>query len=315
MASGTFSDRVKNEAARIKLEKDCCRLAELSGLLRAAGSLQLSSGQQTAFHLSTDHPAVARRIIQLSRSLFDWPAETTVQRSNRLGGKNRYLVRLVMQRWDEDAIRKLGIIKGRSMAVGIRASLKRRQCCRRAFLRGVFLGAGSISRPDKAYHLEIIANQEPFAQELVEMMATLGLNARIHIRKQKPIIYLKGVEQIAELLSMIGAHNSLLYLQELRIMKEMRGNVNRLVNCDTANLEKTVSTGLRQAESIRLIAERLGMERIDPKLRQVAEARLSHPEATLGELAEILGTGISRSGINHRLRRLEQIARGLAPDL
>lgn len=311
MASGTFSDRVKNEAARLKLEKECCRLAELSALLRTAGSLNISSGRQTSFNLATDNAAVARRIFQLARDLFSWPAEIVVRRSNRLGGNKRYLVRLVMPQWEESSLRKLGIIKGRSVAAGIRASLKRRQCCRRAFLRGAFLGAGSISRPDRAYHLEIIIHQEAFARDLVELMAALGLQARVHTRKQKTIVYLKEAEQIAELLSIIGAHNSLLYLQELRIIKGMRSSVNRLVNCDTANLEKIVSTGLRQVEGIRLIAEQLGMERIPLKLRQVAEARLSYPEASLNELADILGTGLSRSGINHRLRRLEQIANSL----
>ena len=311
MSSSTFSNRVKNEVARRKLEKECCRMAELSALLRTAGSLQISSGKQTAFHLATDNAAVARRIFQLARSLFDWPAEIVVRRSNRLGGNNRYLVRLALPQWEEPVLRKLGIIKGKSVAAGIRASLKRQRCCRRAYLRGAFLGAGSISRPDRAYHLEIPAGTAAYAQDLVELMAGLGLQARIHTRKEKPVIYLKEADQIAELLSIIGAHHSLLYLQELRIMKEMRSNVNRLVNCDTANMEKTVSTGLRQVESIRLIARRLGMEKMPPKLRQVAEARLNYPEATLSELVEILGEGLSRSGVNHRLRRLEQIARDL----
>jgi len=205
----------------------------------------------------------------------------------------------------------LGILKNRRMVEGIRASLVKRQCCLRAYLRGVFLGCGSVSNPETSYHLELVLSSEAYAQAMVNLLQRVGLQARINKRKQMQVVYLKEAEQIASLLRLIGAHGALLRLEDVRAMKDVRNQVNRLVNCDTANLEKAVSTGLRQVHTIQYIIAKAGSDHLPASLRQVAELRLEYPEASLKELGNLLDPKLGKSGVNHRLRRLAEIAEQL----
>lgn len=283
-------------------------------MLKVGGSLQLGSGRGAALQVVTDQAAVARRLLQLVRSLFDWPTEVLVRRNRRLHKGNRYLVRILLPGWEEATLRSLGVLKGRSVAEGIRASLRKKHCCRRAYLRGAWLAGGSVTRPESAYHLEMMTPDPVFAEDLVLMLQGMNLAARVYQRRQVPVVYLKEAESVIELLSALGASQTLLHLQDVRVMKEMRGVVNRLVNCDTANLDKTVRAGLRQAEGIRLIEQRIGLERLPPALAEAAQLRLEYPEASLGELTGLLGGRVSRSGVNHRLRRLEMLAEQLAAE-
>ena len=181
-------------------------------------------------------------------------------------------------------------------------------CCKRAFLRGAFLAAGSLSDPEKAYHLEFAVLSEGFASFIREMLAFFELEAKIVRRKRYFVVYIKEGSQIVELLGLMGAHISLMQLENVRIVKEMRNSVNRKVNCETANLNKTVSAAVRQAEDIRYIQEKIGLDKLPMDLEETARLRLEHTEASLKELGDMLSPKVGKSGVNHRLRKLSQIA-------
>ncbi|NLK52160.1 MAG: DNA-binding protein WhiA [Syntrophomonadaceae bacterium] len=267
MAPGTFSNQVKNELARVDFEKNCCRLAEFAAILRTSGILRISTGQQLSFTVSTDNAAVARRVFRLSKHLYAWPVLLLVRQQTRLHKRKRYLVRLMIPKSQDLYLRQLGIFRGRKVEEGIRSSLVRRQCCLRAYLRGVFLGCGSISNPESGYHLEMVLSRSHFAGELVKQLERVKLRARIVQRKQMAVVYLKEADQIADFLSLIGAHAALLQFEDIRLRKGLRNQVNRQVNCDTANVEKAVRTGLRQVEHIQYIADKMGLDWLPPTLK------------------------------------------------
>ena len=184
-------------------------------------------------------------------------------------------------------------------------------CCRRAFLRGAFLASGSISDPEKFYHLEIVCATEAKAKQIQSIMATFNMEAKIVIRKRYFVVYIKEGNQIVDMLNVMEAHLSLMEFENIRILKEMRGNVNRQVNCETANINKTVSAALKQVDDIVYIRDTIGFESLPPGLLQIAQARLEKPEATLKELGEDLEPPVGKSGVNHRLRKLCDMAQRL----
>ncbi|MDR1774832.1 MAG: DNA-binding protein WhiA [Clostridioides sp.] len=182
---------------------------------------------------------------------------------------------------------------------------------RKAYIRGAFLGSGSISSPNKSYHMEFVTNSEHYANSLKELINSMGFNSKVVPRKNNYIVYLKESEQISDLLSIIGAHNALLNLQNAKVLKEMRNNVNRIVNCETANLSKIVNASVKQIEDINYIQNKIGISKLPNNLQQVAIARLEYEEMSLKELGEILDPPIGKSGVNHRLRKISEIANRL----
>ena len=186
--------------------------------------------------------------------------------------------------------------------------LLRQNCCRRAFIRGAFLAVGSVSDPEKSYHFEIVCTVPEKARQLQELLASYDVDAKVVLRKRHYVVYIKEGSQIVELLGLMGAHISLMQLENVRIVKEMRNSVNRKVNCETANLNKTVSAAVRQAEDIRYIQEKIGLDKLPMDLEETARLRLEHTEASLKELGDMLSPKVGKSGVNHRLRKLSQIA-------
>src|SRR5690625_1223058 len=184
------------------------------------------------------------------------------------------------------------------------------ECCRRAYLRGAFLAGGSVNNPETAsYHLEIFTYDKEHSASLCQLLNTFGLRAREHKRRNGYITYIKEAEKITEFLILIEAHNALFKFEDVRIVRDMRNSVNRLANCETANLNKTISASFRQVESIKLIDESAGIESLPERLQEIAHLRLKHQEATLKELGELVETGkISKSGVNHRLKKIDEIA-------
>ncbi len=188
-------------------------------------------------------------------------------------------------------------------------SLIKKACCQRAYLRGAFLAGGSLNHPESSYHLEIFSSYEEHTKSLADLMNKFRLNVKMLPRKNGYIIYMKEGEKITGFLSLIGAHHALLYFEDIRIVKDMRNSVNRLVNCETANLNKTVSAAMKQIENIKLIEHEMGLDELPDRLREIAELRVKHPDVTLKELGELVhGEHISKSGINHRFRKIETIA-------
>ena len=188
------------------------------------------------------------------------------------------------------------------------ALLTQQSCCKRAFIRGAFLASGSISDPEKGYHFEIVTQDERKATHLQEIICRFQIDAKIVLRKKSYVVYVKEGAQIVDMLAIMEANVALMNLENIRILKEMRNSVNRKVNCETANINKTVNAAVKQIEDIRLIEQKKGFHNLNEGLAEIAELRLQYPEATLKELGMMLNPQVGKSGVNHRLRKLSEIA-------
>lgn len=306
----SFSGDVKNELVRMEEEAGCCEQAELAGLLRMGGTVFFAGQGLLGLKFVTETAAVARKVLKALKKAGLLETEVKVSRALRLKKHNSYEVKAVPAEAVGRFLRRIGILSDDHFMEQA-LSVPRKLCCRKAWLRGAFLGGGSVNRPEGEYHLELVTQNEDFAAALAQALKASGLTAGLTTRKQDYVVYLKEGDAITAFLSLVGAHEALLAFENVRIVKEMRNQVNRLVNCETANLAKTVNAAVRQTETIRLIAGRMGLAALPASLRVVAELRLSHPEATLQELVELFDGKLSRSGMNHRLRALERIGEEL----
>lgn len=306
----SFSAQTKNELARIFPKRRCCQLAELAALTRMDGTINISREHKIGLQVTTESPAVARKIFRLTKMVFQLNTEIRVQRRQKLKKNNVYNIRLVANPRMGEILEELGILDDQGLIMpGIKKSFMKTKCCRQSYLRGVFLGAGSVNRPEGNYHLEIITNNLQYTEALVALMNRFaGIHAKISSRKDWQIVYLKGSEQIATFLGSIGAHQALLNFENIRIVKGMRNQVNRLVNCETANLSKTVDASLKQIENIRLIEDSIGLNKLPSRLKVIAQLRLQNPDISLKELGKMVHPPVGKSGVNHRMRKIEEIA-------
>ncbi|MDA8226998.1 MAG: DNA-binding protein WhiA [Desulfitobacterium hafniense] len=305
----SFSVKTKDELARIELGKFCCQKAELAALIKMDGIIQLSGQYKVALQLSTENAAIARRIFRMFKEVYDLHTEILVSRKARLKKNNFYLVRLGAGEKTMSILKELGMLNEKTrLHYGLKKDLIKRECCRRAYLRGIFLGGGSVNNPEGTYHLEIITNNQHHARDICDLINKYYLTAKISTRKNWQVIYLKESEHIVSLLNLMGAHAALLNFENVRIYKDMRNQVNRLVNCETANLNKTVNAAVRQVDNIKFIADTIGLNKLAPSLREMAEARLQNPDISLKELGEMLEPPVGKSGVNHRIRKLEKMA-------
>lgn len=306
----SFSNDVKNELSRIETNDPCCDKAELLGLLRMSGAI-IIRGSNVGIHFSTENAALARRVLQLLKSNCQVQTEVVITRSRRLKKNNRYQVRVIPAPQVSKALTELQLL---SVESDLKNPLLNNHCCKRTFLRGAFLGGGSISRPSSDYHLEMVTGNEDFAHSIIKVMHSFSLKAKLTDRKNDFIVYLKDGESITKFLSVIGAHNSMMDFENVRIVKEMRNNVNRVVNCETANLNKVVKAAVRQINCIKYIEQHLGLNQLPQALQDTARLRLEYPDASLNELVEYSG-GIGKSGINHRLKKLQEMAVGMGMEM
>jgi cell division protein WhiA len=303
----SFSSAAKNEVIHHQPGERCCQIAELSAFLHLNGSIM--RGHEISLVMRTENAATARRIFSLLKAQFGISTQISMKENVRFS--KGHIFELAIS--GEDTVRSIlsqtGLMRGEfQLNEGINADIVKKKCCKRAFLRGVFLAAGSVANPKKNYHLEFVTRNETFAADLCRLLAGLNLNPKTVLRKDSPVVYLKDGEGIVEFLKLIGANTAILNLENVRILKQVRNDVNRAVNCETANLQKTLDAAYRQAENIRYIEANRGFEKLTPALRQIAELRLENPEASLAELSEMTGENIGKSGINHRLRKLDDIA-------
>ncbi|BAB07286.1 DNA-binding protein WhiA [Halalkalibacterium halodurans] len=307
----SFAATTKKELTQLETDL-CCSKAELAALIRMNGSLSFVN-KQLGLDVTTENAAIARRIYTLIKKVFPMMfVELLVRKKMRLKKNNVYLVRLKQEA--ETLLKELKIIgEGFQIHRTISTDIVSATCCRRAYLRGAFLAGGSINHPEtSSYHLEIFSLYEEHNESLCELMNSFQLNAKKLERKKGFITYIKESEKITEFLNIIGAHQALLYFEDVRIMKDMRNSVNRLVNCETANLNKTVGAALRQVENIKFLDQEIGLDALPTKLREIAELRLKHQDVTLKELGEMVESGkVSKSGVNHRLRKIDELAEKL----
>ena len=272
------------------------------------GSIQIS-GRRIYINVLNENAAVARKIFSLVREVFGAQAEVLVKRKSKLRKNNIYLVRVPPQEVTGEVLTSLGLMdESGHLLKNVKKDFLKKECCRRSYLRGAFLGGGSVNNPEGTYHFEIITNNEDHARDIIKFMRKFRLEAKINARKNWFVIYLKESEQIVSCLNVMGAHNALLDFENKRIYKGMRNQVNRLVNCETANLNKTVNASVQQLESIMRIKSAVGLDKLPPALQQVAEARINNPDASLRELGDLLDPKLGKSGVNHRLRKIEEFA-------
>lgn len=306
----SFAAMTKKELTQLDTD-GCCAKAELAALIRMNGVLSFSN-KQLVLDISTENAAIARRIYTLIKKTFPIHVELLVRKKMRLKKNNVYLVRISQQA--QKLLENLGIMEeGYQFIRQISSEIINDNCCKRAYLRGAFLAGGSVNHPEtSSYHLEVFSLYEEHNQSLCELVNSYDLNAKVLERKKGFIVYIKEGEKITEFLNVIGAHQALLFFEDVRIMKDMRNSVNRLVNCETANLNKTVGAAMRQVENIRFIQKEVGLHILPEKLREIAELRVKHQDVTLKELGEMVSTGkVSKSGVNHRLRKIDEFANKL----
>lgn len=307
----SFCVQVKSEVARQAEDRPCCLKAELAAYARTLGSMKIGKDGATLL-FTNENPAVARRIFKLARQL-GWQANIMVRLCDRPRRRHLFVVQAALRQQGHFLLQELGLAdrKGR-LKERLDARLLDRNCCRRAFLKGCFLGGGSLNQPGHGYRLEFVFDSNEAAEELREILAQFGLNPSRRQRKEHCLVYLKDADRVGEFLRLIGATLGVLAFENGRIMKDMRNQVNRLVNCETANVGKTVDAGLRQVEIIGQIQRRAVLGLLPPRLRDLALLRLSHPDDSLQELGRLLDPPLGKSGVNHRFRQLRLIAEQVA---
>ena len=305
----SFASQVKNELVHVLGSQVCCKTAELAALLRMGATISFNSKHDFGINFVTENAAVARKILSLLKESVPQGihTEVTVRRSRRLRKHNNYSVRATPSPEASSILKKLGFLSAKNLLdAGTDRNILEADCCKIAYLRGAFLGGGSVNKPEGEYHLEFVTDNYTFAKLILSLCHELYLPAGLTDRKNVYIVYLKESESILELLGLIGVDDSLLQaFESARNLKEIRNQVNRLVNCETANLQRTINAALKQVENINTLMKSNLFDELPKALKQTAKLRLNNPEASLSELAEL--AGCSRSAINHRMRKIDSL--------
>lgn len=307
----SYASDVKKELTSLPVHPEHAK-AELAAFLRMNGVLSLHD-HQFSLDITTENPAIARRIFSLIKTAYGIEPLLIVSKKMKLKKNYQYLVRL--QKQVHEILTDLEIFDSNNgLITGIPEKIMSSEQRAMSYLRGAFLASGSVNNPETSrYHLEIYSLYEDHNQDLLKLMNNFFyLNAKETRRRSGYIVYLKEAEKIGDFLHIVGAVNAMLAFEDLRIMRDMRNSVNRLVNCDTANLKKTANAAAKQVEDIQLIEEKFGLENLPEKLTVLARFRLTHPELSLKEVATQVPDGpISKSGVNHRFQKIREIAKQL----
>ncbi|MFR6012646.1 MAG: DNA-binding protein WhiA [Coprococcus sp.] len=308
----SFSSKVKEE-----LSKECnsprhCCIAETAAIISMCGKVIFDEKDHVRIEIHTENVTVARKYFTLLKKTYNINTDISIRHSSSLN-KNRSYVLSVN---DDETARKILMTCRLMKPFGVieedfsisDSLIIQRECCKRAFIRGAFLAAGSVSDPVKTYHFEIVCLSEAKAKQLQMIMETFNINARVIKRRKYFVVYVKDSSQVVDLLNIMGAYNALMDMENVRIVKDMRNNVNRKVNCETANINKTVSAAVKQIEDIRFIQMSSAFDELPESLQEMAELRVRYPEATLVELGQLLDTPVGKSGVNHRLKKISLFA-------
>jgi len=305
----SFSSATKEELAKIALHTEDARRAELAAIGRLAGTIELMAGGKMLLRIDTESSVIAWRVFELIRQLYRYGCEVRMKEGQRLYKHSSYQVRVEDAAVAHTLLQDMGILISDQDVEGMQPAweLLKDESCINAFLRGAFLASGSVSDPQRGYHMEIVVRDEELAKLLERVMSEQGLHAHLIERKDVNVVYLKDSEHIVELLGRMGAVRSLLDFENVRVERSVRNQFNRAINCETANLDKTMSAAAKQCEAIQYLEKKQKFQLMPPELREVAELRMEYPQETLAELAARL-PGVSKSGVNHRLRRIVELA-------
>ncbi len=307
----SFSGEVKEELCRQRSSARHCMIAELSAMIILCGSICISEQNLYQIRLRTESAHMAKKFFVLVKKLFRADVEVRIRRKK---GKQSMLYILAVPD-HRQAVTILQAVRLLNRQGELEAEIPllhnpilKKDCCRKAFLRGAFLASGSVSDPNSSYHFEIVCDSEYTAEQIRDLIRSLNIDAKTVTRKRYFIVYVKEGTQIVDLLACMEAKLALLEMENVRIVREMRGSINRKVNCETANIHKTVNAAVRQLEDIRYLQKTVGLNKLPENLDEIAEIRLQYPEATLKELGQYLHPPVGKSGVNHRLRKLGEIA-------
>lgn len=300
----SFSSQVKEELSQQMSNARHCQLAELAAITALNGEIFVDAVGDFSIRILTDNENVLRKYFTLLKKTFNIEAENFIDIStNSLTLNDSYEAKRILSALkmiDED---------GRVLRVQlVSPMLIQQSCCKRSFLRGAFLATGSISDPNKSYHFEIVCTTERKAKQLVEIIESFEIEAKIVQRKKYNVVYIKEGSYIVDMLNVIEAHVALMELENVRILKEISNSVNRQVNCETANLNKTINAAVKQIADIKYIEKTIGLNSLEANLRELAYLRLDNSDMNLKDLGQLLSKPIGKSGVNHRLRKLSQIA-------
>lgn len=307
----SFSGMVKDELSKNVSSARHCRIAETAAILSACARLERYHDGSERLRMQTENEAVVRKCFTLLRKTFNIETEISIRENSHLKRGNVYYIEISDKAQIQTVLQgtKLSVNSNTGSALNLNNALVIQQnCCKRAFIRGAFLSSGSISDPQKGYHFEIVCPKEYKAQQLQEIIRSFNIDAKIVLRKKSYVVYVKEGAQIVDMLAIMEANVALMNLENIRIVKEMRNTVNRKVNCETANINKTVNAAVKQMEDIKLIEQTVGFQSLNEGLSEIAELRLQYPEATLKELGMMLSPQVGKSGVNHRLRKLSALA-------
>ena len=308
----SFSGEVKKELCEQISPARHCQIAEISAIIAFCGKLVVDKDRIYILKLQTESTVLAKKIYQLLKQVFRINAELTT----KLLSAKKKLHELALTAEETSLVLaacKLIVTEEdkNGYCLIVEQTIVTKSCCRRSFIRGAFLAAGSVSDPNKAYHFEIVVNQEQNGELLCEVMRSFDIDAKMITRKYHYVVYVKEGAQIVDLLNVMEAHVALMNFENVRILKDMRNTINRKVNCEAANINKTVKAATRQVEDILYIKEKIGLATLAEGLEEVALLRIEYPEASLKELGEMLNPPVGKSGVNHRLKKLCEIAEGL----
>ena len=313
MQQMSFSGEVKKELYERISPARHCQLAEISAIITFCGKIIVDKEQRIVLKLQTENKSLTKKIFILFQQVFGISVEFTTK--SLISKKNLYELSLsgteVLQVLTACKLTVEENEDTKETTLFVKPIIAGKICCKRSFLRGAFLAAGSISDPEKAYHFEIVAGQERNGELLCEVMRSFHIEAKMVVRKTHYVVYVKEGSLIVDLLNVMEAHVALMNFENVRILKDVRNTINRKVNCEAANISKTVKAAARQVEDIRLIKEKIGLAALAEGLQEVALLRMEYPEASLKELGELLCSPVGKSGVNHRLKKLCDIADGL----
>lgn len=307
-----FTRVFREELARVEEKQPCCRLAAVAGLVHTAGAFLIRGGasdeDRYEVRLATTVQAAAKMAYSQFKA-FGAEGELLTRREHRFEQRLVYEVRIKGTPASLQALNEMGLLSdGFELQTGISRRVVKKSCCRNAFVRGCLIGAGSANAPQREAHLEIITPHQQFCEDLSRLLREMDLHPGTRSRRGGYVVYLKGRDEVAGILAAAGAYAAALQVQEQAVVKEVRSRANRVANCDAANLRRTGAAASRQLEAISALERTGRLATLPHALREMAELRTSHPYMNLAELAEAGGEGLTRSAVNHRLRRLVEIA-------
>ncbi len=306
----SFSAEIKEEISGGTARSRHCQIAELAAIIAFCGRIRITETGAYRLLIHTENIYTVRKFYVLSESLFGIKSEVSVRKNMETGS---FVYTLLIK--GEVAKELLKTVKFLTKDGGLREDcalvsslIIQNTCCKRAFVRGAFLAAGSSTDPEKNYHFEIVVTGSERGDELIGILAELGIKAKLVKRKNHYPVYIKESESLVDFLGMIEAPVSLMKLENIRIYKEVKNNVNREVNCETANIRKTASAAAKQLDDIYYLKKLNKLDKLPENLRELASVRMENPDATLKELGELLSKPIGKSGVNHRLNKISSIA-------